>query len=444
MRFQTSRYSFIHDEIFDHRRMKQKTSLGRVRPFHIEVAANLVSEIFKGKAPADALINQVFRENRQMGRRDRSIVAETVYDVLRHRRVLEWLMGTEATPRALVLVSLLRQGLLDAGLREHYAELIPYSVDERMTEKPTLPLAVSLSLPDWLVEKWQQELGDEETRALATALNKAAPVDLRVNTLKTDRESLRAQLAAEGYQAKPTPYSPLGLRLNDRSPLFSLQSFKDGLFEIQDEGSQLIGLATGVKPGMRVLDLCAGAGGKTLQMAAMMNNKGSIVACDASPRRLSQLKPRLARAGVSNIQILPIAHENDAKLTCLRGSFDVVLVDAPCSGTGTLRRNPDIKWREIDLEQLYHIQTSLLEAAGRLVAPGGRVIYATCSLLQQENADIVKAFLTKHADFAAMPLSLPESIRPRAQEAPVMLQLYPHRHGTDGFFMACLQRGQAG
>ena len=422
--------------------MKQKASPDRVRPFHIEVAANLVGEIFKGKVPADALINQVFRKNRQMGRRDRSIVAETVYDVLRHRRVLEWLMGTEVTPRALVLVSLLKQDLLDAGLRERYAELIPVGVDERIGEESSLPLAVSLSLPDWLAEKWQQELGDEEVWALATALNKAAPVDLRVNTLKTDRESLLAQLAAEGYQAKPTPYSPLGLRLNDRSPLFSLQSFKDGLFEIQDEGSQLIGLATGVKPGMRVLDLCAGAGGKTLQMAAMMNNKGSIVACDASPRRLSQLKPRLARAGVSNTQILPIAYENDTKLTRLRGSFDVVLVDAPCSGTGTLRRNPDIKWREIDLEQLYHTQISLLEAAGRLVAPGGRMIYATCSLLQQENADIVEAFLTKHTDFIAIPLSLPESIRPQAQEAPVMLQLYPHRHGTDGFFMACLQRGQ--
>jgi len=441
MRFQPFSDGLINGEIFEHRRMKQKASSSRVRPFHIEVAANLVGEILKGKVPADALINQVFRENRQMGRRDRGTVAETVYDVLRHRRLMDWLAGTEATPRALVLVSLLRQGLLDLGLHERYAESIPAGLDERMGEESSLPMAVSLSLPDWLAEEWQQELGDEEAWALATALNEAAPVDLRVNTLKTDRESLQAQLAAEGYRAKPTPYSPQGLRRNDRSPLFSLQSFKDGLFDIQDEGSQLIGLATGVKPGMRVLDLCAGAGGKTLQMAAMMNNKGSIVACDVSPRRLSQLKPRLARAGVFNTQILPIAHENDAKLKCLRGSFDVVLVDAPCSGTGTLRRNPDIKWREIDLEQLYHTQTSLLEAAGRLVAPGGRVIYATCSLLQQENAGIVEAFLAKHADFSAMPLSLPESIRPQEQEAPAMLQLYPHQHGTDGFFMACLQRG---
>ncbi|MDD3518720.1 MAG: RsmB/NOP family class I SAM-dependent RNA methyltransferase, partial [Chromatiales bacterium] len=375
------------------------------------------------------------------------LVAETVYHVLRHRRRLARLAGSDAAA-ALAAAAWLELGLVDSDTLTRFgftgdARAIAHAVNEGLPADA--PFADRASLPDWLADALSQQFGESEAAALADALNRPAPVDLRVNPLKTTREALAGVLAASGHPAVPTPWSPQGLRREDRAPLFNLPAFREGLFEVQDEGSQLIGLLTAPQPGERVLDLCAGAGGKTLHLGALMQGRGAIVACDVSARRLDQLKPRLARAGLSNVRLTPIRDENDAKLKRLRGGFDRVLVDAPCSGTGTLRRNPDIKWRALELDQLLRTQAALLDAAARLVKPGGRLVYATCSLLDAENAAQIDAFLARHPEFRRMPVA--DSLREAGIDWPPTetdLRLLPHRHGTDGFYAAVLARGETG
>lgn len=419
-------------------------SVSRPRPFHFQLARDTLAEALRGKVPADQLLQQAFREHRKMGARDRALVAETVYDVLRHRRSLARLSG-QAKPQAadLAATALVRNGaaaLDDLRALGYTGNIGPMATALREGLPEDASPGERLDLPDALAERLVAQFGAQEAQALAGALNRPAPVDLRVNSLKTDRDALAQELAEAGFPVEPTPYSPLGLRRENRAPLFSLPAFREGRFEVQDEGSQLIGLLTDAKPGERVLDLCAGAGGKTLHLGAGMQGRGSIVACDVSPRRLAQLKPRLARAGLSNVRSLLIRDENDAQLKRLRGGFDRVLVDAPCSGTGTLRRNPDIKWRDIDLEGLSLTQARLLDAAARLVRPGGLLVYATCSLLREENEAAVEAFLARH------PQIRPEPVNPylAAMNVPLQspadsLRLLPHVHGTDGFFVALMR-----
>ena len=249
-----------------------------------------------------------------------------------------------------------------------------------------MPRAVANDLPDWLEPYLERVFGKSLEREMA-ALNAPAPIDLRVNLLKTDRETARRALAAEGVRAEPTPWSPLGLRLSERMPLSGLTAFKDGLVEVQDEGSQLAALLADARPGMRVVDFCAGAGGKTLALAAGMDNRGQLVACDVSARRLERAAQRLRRAGVSNVERRALASERDKWVKRHAGGFDRVLVDAPCIGTGTWRRNPDAKWRSRpeDLAELIERQQQILRSAARLVRPGGRLVYATCSLLREED-----------------------------------------------------------
>ncbi|HEX6550702.1 MAG TPA: RsmB/NOP family class I SAM-dependent RNA methyltransferase, partial [Gammaproteobacteria bacterium] len=306
------------------------------------------------------------------------------------------------------------------------------------------PLAVRANLPDWLAESLVTQFGEAETLKLSEALNQPAPVDIRVNTLKTDRDALKQMLAAEEYEMNPTPYSPFGLRREKRGPLFNTAAFRDGGFELQDEGSQLIGLLLDPKPKQKVVDFCAGAGGKTLQLAALMNNTGVIYACDVSEQRLNRLKPRLKRAGVDTIQRRILHDENDTRLKSWWGKMDAVLVDAPCSGTGTLRRNPDVKWKQVDIGALHALQRSILGAASQLVRPGGRLVYATCSLLEEENHAVTDEFLSQHPDFevtpaasilAAQGVELKDAYTPEGA-----LQLLPHRHGTDGFYAIAMQR----
>jgi len=276
---------------------------------------------------------------------------------------------------------------------------------------------------------------------LSEALNQPATLDLRVNTLKSDRDTVYRQLTEEGATLEATPYSPLGLRSQERASLFRSEAFSKGLFEVQDEGSQLIAML--VEAGRRemVMDFCAGGGGKTLALGAAMQATGTLYACDVAHWRLKALKPRLARAGLSSVRSMALASENDAHLKRLAGKMDRVLVDAPCSGTGTLRRNPDIKWRKLDLPELMHLQTRILAAAADLVKPGGRLVYSTCSLLDEENGGIVRAFLAVHPDFrlldARAVFAGQGAIVPLEGE---MMQLYPHRHATDGFFAAAMQR----
>ena len=284
--------------------------------------------------------------------------------------------------------------------------------------------------------------GDAERAALAQGLLAAAPLDLRVNPLKTTRDAARAALAAAGIDAKPTAHSPLGLRVAGRPAINEHPLYLDGALEVQDEGSQLVGLLLAPKRNDMVVDFCAGAGGKTLLLGALMRSQGRLYAFDVSEKRLANLKPRLARSGLSNVHPQLIAHERDAKVKRLAAKIDRVLVDAPCTGFGTLRRNPDLKWRqtERDLAELVVKQQTILRAAATLVKPGGRLVYATCSVLPDENEAQVATFLAEHPGFAAVDAAAELARAGVALDTGPTLRLVPHRHGCDGFFAAVVER----
>ena len=376
--------------------------------------------------PADAVANNYFRERRYIGAGDRRAVSERVWRVLRTYRRLTWWLADHATPRLLVAASLLLDGgaLADfSGGRFAPAPLAPSEravlqrLEGRSLDHPSMPDAVRLEVPDWLLSR----MDTAELRALL----EPAPLDLRVNLLKATREEARAALAAEGMDAVPTPHSPWGLRLEGRRSVTTGAAFRAGLVEIQDEGSQLIAALVDARPAMRVADLCAGAGGKALALAMTMRNRGQLVACDVSAVRLEGAVRRLRRAGVHNVE-RHLLEPGDKWIKRRAKTFDRVLVDAPCTGTGTWRRNPDARLRlsEADLAELLPKQAAIIDQAATLVRTGGRLVYATCSLLAKENEDQVTAFLSRHPDFAQVDV----------------LSLTPARHGTDGFFAAVLER----
>jgi 16S rRNA (cytosine967-C5)-methyltransferase len=383
-----------------------------------------------------------FRAHKNMGVRDRGFVAETVYGCLREKRWLEHIAGS-ALLLDVVAAYLLTHGysaraLEETGFRGDARGMVERA---RTLDRAALPFAIQANMPDWLAEKLRAQFGEAAALALSAALNQPAPMDMRVNTLKSGREEIRERLAQEGFPCEFTPWSPSGLRRRDRAPLFHTRCFKEGLFEVQDEGSQLLALMLEPRRQEMVVDFCAGAGGKTLHIGALMANTGTVYAFDVLAKRLEKLKPRLARAGLNNVRMVTIGHERDARVQRLKGKIDRVLVDAPCSGTGTLRRNPDIKWREIDLPELTGTQQRILEAASGLLKPGGRLVYATCSLLQEENEDIVEKFLAARPEFHALPVNeilgrrhIPLSMTGSA------LRLLPHLHHTDGFYAVALER----
>jgi 16S rRNA (cytosine967-C5)-methyltransferase len=415
--------------------------MSRAPQFRLAVA--LLESILSGTAPADKQMEAFFRAHREMGSRDRGFVAESVYGVLRQRRVCETIASPNGNAEGMLAAYLLLQGWSGRTLSESgfKGDALALAEKARTLDRAALPLPVRTNLPDWLAERLAQMLGEAETGALADALNRPAPVDLRVNTFKAKREEVQSRLAAEGYATEPTPYSPFGLRRDERAPLFKSLAFTEGLFEVQDEGSQLISLLVEAKRRESVVDFCAGAGGKTLHLGAAMANTGAVYAFDTAEWRLEKLKPRLKRSGLQNVRSIAIRDERDPRVTRLAGKIDRVLVDAPCSGTGTLRRNPDIKWRPVDLNALHATQVAILNAASALVKPGGRVVYATCSLLREENEDVIAAFLAAHPQFTQMPVN--EIFARRSvtlsMDGPAM-RLYPHRHNTDGFFAAVLER----
>jgi 16S rRNA (cytosine967-C5)-methyltransferase len=401
--------------------------------------------------PADAVANDFFRERRFIGSGDRRSVSERVWRVLRARRRLTWWVP-QATPRLLVAASLLTEGWTLSGVAESFSgdrfaptglERNEYNalrrVEGQTIDHPEMPDAVRFELPDWLYPQLAAQYGSA-LAAEMTALCEPAPLDLRVNSLKGTREEARAALKEEGWDAHPTPLSPWGLRIDARRPVTSGVAFQSGLVEIQDEGSQLVAALTDARPGMRVVDWCAGAGGKTLALAAAMANRGQIVACDVSASRLEGAVRRLRRAGVTNVE-RHLMEAGDKWAKRRAGTFDRVLVDAPCTGTGTWRRNPDARHRlsERDLLELEQKQSSILDAASRLVRIGGRLIYATCSLLEQENEGQVSAFLIRHPEFVLVPLAQVWALERVAPQGD-MLSLTPARHGTDGFFAAVLER----
>jgi 16S rRNA (cytosine967-C5)-methyltransferase len=407
---------------------------------HIETVLGLMIRFDK---PADVVLSAYFRQNDQIGSSERHVIAETAFACLRHLGQLTALIAPQkATPRKLTLATLSRvRGL-------NLKEFGPSLKEEEKTwiselKGKTLPddLPVQAELPAWVIERLQGKSADE-IQALGRALMQSAPLDLRVNTFKMKRDEALRELARSGIECTPTPYSPIGIRVKGKPSINKHELFKSGAIEVQDEGSQLLGLLCGARRGEMIVDFCAGAGGKTLLLGAQMASTGRLYAFDVSEKRLTNLKPRLARSGLSNVHPQVLAHENDARIKRLAGKADRVLVDAPCSGLGTLRRNPDLKFRQTpdSVAELNVKQAAILDSACRLVKKGGRLVYATCSLLPQENQDIVTAFLERHPDFAL------QSVDSVLQEQKIPLQvgdyleLQPQLHNTDGFFAAILCR----
>ena len=398
--------------------------------------------------PADAVLSRHFRDNRKLGSHDRHVIAETVFGILRHLPQIEWLVGEGEKPKPRQILLAWFTGIERLNVRE----LSPVFNDDDRKYAGSLkakslkdaPLAVRASLPQWVVDALLASGQSEaEVLALGISLLQSAPLDLRVNTLKVrDREEVIDRLSGAGVDAEPTPLSPFGLRVVGKPPIGKTKVFEEGLIEVQDEGSQLLGLLAGAKRGQMVADFCAGAGGKTLLLGAMMQSSGRLYAFDVSEKRLANLKPRLARSGLSNVQPQLISSELDQKIKRLAGKMDVVLVDAPCSGLGTLRRNPDLKYRQTaeSVAELNAKQASILASASRLTKSGGRLVYATCSLLHAENEAIVEAFLAANPDFSLCDARelLPENVA-SLLDSPY-LKVLPQKHGTDGFFAAALIR----
>ncbi|HWU84059.1 MAG TPA: RsmB/NOP family class I SAM-dependent RNA methyltransferase [Rhodocyclaceae bacterium] len=426
------------------------TSL-QINPALLQGARNVVYELLKFEYPADAVLSNYFRNNREVGARDRAFIAETAYAVLRRKRTLERLCAGSAderiTPQRLVLASLTRvAGYNTKQLASALdADEVKWLDALREVKLDAGTLAEQADLPDWLADRLAALMPEADVLALARGMNQPAPLDLRVNPVKTSREAVLKQFAAEGIEAEACPYAPLGIRLKKKPSLAKHALFLDGSFEVQDEGSQLLGHLLQPKRGEMVMDFCAGAGGKTLLLGALMRSSGRLYAFDVSEKRLARLKPRLARSGLSNVHPGVIASENDVKIKRLAGKFDRVLVDAPCSGLGTLRRNPDLKWRQTpgSVAELNAKQAAILASASRLLKPGGRLVYATCSLLPEENEAIVDAFLATHPDFvrkSAADILAQQGISGLATMAGPDLHLLPHLHGTDGFYAAVLER----
>ena len=394
--------------------------------------------------PADAALSAFFRAQR-CGPRERGFIAETAYTVLRRLRSLRAWCGAEAATRHLVLAALVRHGgvsqrMLEGAISNRDATWLS---ELRARPEPAMTLAEQTDFPDWLLDRLGSLMSGDELQLLARTLNQPAPLDLRVNAMKAERASVLARLNQDGIAGVACTLAPAGIRLAGKPALAKYPLFLDGSIEVQDEGSQLLGHLVAPKRGEMVVDFCAGAGGKTLLLGALMRSTGRLYALDVSEKRLSKLKPRLARSGLSNVHPVAIAHENDQRVKRLAGKCDRVLVDAPCSGLGTLRRNPDLKWRQTpqSIAELVVKQAGILAAAAKLLKPGGRLVYATCSLLPEENSEIVDAFLSAHPGFARRPASeILGNQGIKLDLAGPDLRLLPHVHGTDGFYAAVLER----
>lgn len=423
----------------------------------LAAAIELLAEVDAApRRPADAVANDFFRARRFIGSGDRRAVSDRAWRVLRGRRRLAWWLdraGTAPTPRMLVAASLLLEGWTASGVAQSYSggqygaapmlqqeSAAAAALEGHTLSHPDMPQAVRLEIPDWLLPHLAARFGDLLDAEIG-AMDESAPLDLRINTLKGSRADALAALAAEGLVCEPTKLSPWGMRIEGRRAVTTGAAFQSGLIEIQDEGSQIVAALVGAGPQMRVADWCAGAGGKTLALAMAMGNHGHIVACDVHDKRLEGAVRRLRRAGVHNVeQHLITAGDKWTKRRA--GTFDRVLVDAPCTGTGTWRRNPDARGRlrPIDLEELVPKQAMILDDASRLVRIGGWLVFATCSLLLEENENQVEHFLTRHPQFAVVPLAQAWPLDVAVPCAGLYLSLTPRQHGTDGFFAAVLER----
>jgi 16S rRNA (cytosine967-C5)-methyltransferase len=410
----------------------------------LDACAELLAQVLKFDHPADAVVSRYFREHRSLGPRERGTLAETAYTVLRKKLLFEHFAPSGSGPKERRLAILGFAGPRDF-LKSALTDQEKSWLDQCDAVKPgDLMERHRHNLPEWLAQPLKEQLG-EDFWPLVDSMNQPAPLDLRVNALTDKREDVQHELELAGLRARPTPYSPWGLRLDGKPALTKLDAFARGAIEVQDEGSQLLALITDARRGQMVVDFCAGAGGKTLALGAAMRNTGRLYAFDVSAHRLDALKPRLARSQLSNVHPAAIAHERDDRVKRLAGKIDRVIVDAPCSGLGTLRRNPDLKWRQGPkaIGELTAKQQAILESAARLLKPGGQLVYATCSLLRQENEDIAAAFTAAHPDFEPVAvrelltqLKVPGADSLASVSGGEYLRLWPHRHATDGFFAA--------
>lgn len=416
-------------------------------PTQLEHTSILLSQMLTFKQPSDALLSAYFREHKKLGRQDRHEIAETAFAALRHyQKISAVLRRPHIQPRKAALAALiLGRSVNISSLKDILNEednLFLSSLKARKTEFSD-GLSTASELPEWLIEKLQKHLTDEQILQFGRSINQPAPLDIRVNTLKNKRDKVLSIFQSENIIAESTPYSPLGIRLKNKIALNKHELFLDGSVEVQDEGSQLLALLIGAKRGEIVVDFCAGAGGKTLAIGAQMANKGRIYAFDISEKRLANLKPRMVRAGLTNINPERINSEHDSRITRLTGKADRVLVDAPCSGLGTLRRNPDLKYRQSreTIENLLIQQRSILNAASALVKEqGGRLVYATCSILPEENEMQIEHFLAEHPEFELISSNEILAQSKINLDTGKYLYLSSEQHQTDGFFAAVLQR----
>lgn len=412
----------------------------------LQACSDLVALVLKFDHPADAVVARFFRDHRSLGPRERATLTQSVYAVLRKKLLFEHLAPSGSGSRARRLAILgfdAPRAFLDGALTDQEKVWLDAC---GQVDATVLMERHRHNLPDWLAQRLKSEVGPAFW-SLAASLSETAPLDLRVNSFKAKRADVRKALSMAGMPSAPTPYSPWGLRMQGKPSLTRLDAYLRGDFEVQDEGSQLLALLVDARRGEMVVDFCAGAGGKTLALGAAMRSTGRLYAFDTSAHRLDALKPRLARSGLSNVHPVAISHERDERIKRLAGKIDRVLVDAPCSGLGTLRRHPDLKWRQDEalVAQMAVTQTAILQSAARLLKPGGRLVYATCSLLRQENEDVADAFSSTHADFeplqacdllAELKVDQPQTLCAVGLNGVSCLRLWPHRHATDGFFAA--------
>lgn len=421
----------------------------------LQSTLDLLGEVESTARPADAVTSAFFRTRRDLDDRDRGAIMEQLYALLRHRARLGWWLarqGQSDSPRNRLLAWLLlaegktpdqvKRLFEGANVLTEPEHALLLKLQGCTMVHPAMPDEVRLECPAWATPPLQRRFGDDFAVEMAATLT-PPPLDLRVNPVKATRDAVLRDLKGIGLRAEATRLAPHGIRIKERLSLARLPGLKTGEIEIQDEGSQLVARLVDARPGERVVDFCAGAGGKTLAMASQMNNKGHLIACDVSEARLKRCAERLRRAGLHNAETRLLTSETDRWVKRHKAGFDRVLVDAPCSGTGTWRRNPDARWRapDLGLENLVALQTRILASAARLVRPGGRLVYATCSLLPEENEAQVSAFLAAHPAFGLVRLA--EAAPDLAVEDGDYLSLTPARHETDGFFAAVLHREAA-
>ncbi len=420
---------------------------------------NLTPSLLQFKQPTEAILSAYFKEYPRAGAKDRQTTGNILFGMIRHLQSIQSFLGKQHDARKKLICAialylyqknpqqpltvLFNDTLSDILTAEEIQQGIDFTHWWQQIKTTMSPLPVQTELPEWLLQKLDF-LPEQQLLSLSESLQKPAPLDLRVNLLKSKRDKILHQLQQEGLSVEATPYSPWGIRCHEKISLSKHPLFLNGTLEIQDEGSQLLALITGAKRNELIVDFCAGSGGKTLALSAVMSNTGRIYAIDVSEPRLQQIKPRLERSGVNNITLQQIAHENDSRLQKLAGKADRVLIDAPCSGMGTLRRHPDLKYRQNPqtIEQIRQTQQAILEAAGKLVKPDGTLIYASCSFLPEENQQQISSFLTTHPEYEIIQMhTVLEKCKINLHMGEYLM-LRPDTHNTDGFFAAVLKKNR--